>query len=157
LLGCSNAGHHPAHTFFVCTPDISCMQDRDFVSAARLAFDLKHPGRLLSVIQRTAGSVAVGGAAGQEARKLLSGLGRRTAACADRFCIRDPLKRHCDWGGCSRSKGQESAAGIGAYPCCLCRPVLYLLCAAVVGGAAGQEMCRLLPGFVYYTCAERCC
>eukprot|EP00983_Pelagomonas_calceolata_P079159 1154560-Pelagomonas_calceolata.AAC.5 len=50
------------------------MQDHDFASAARLAFDLKHPGRLLSVIQRTAGGVAVGGSAGQEARRLLSGL-----------------------------------------------------------------------------------
>jgi len=74
-------------------------QDHDYASAARLAFALKHPGRLLSVVQRTAGSIAVGvvqrtagsiavgGTAGQEARQLLSGLVRvRARECVCFFC-----------------------------------------------------------------------
>jgi hypothetical protein len=40
-------------------PHFLLLQAHDYVSAARLAFDLKHPGRLLTVIQRAASAAVM--------------------------------------------------------------------------------------------------
>lgn len=49
-----------------------CPQDRDYATAARLAFDLKHPGRLLACVNQAASGVGGGGRVGVQ--QLLTGL-----------------------------------------------------------------------------------
>lgn len=69
----TDAGQHPTMCVYVYLCMCSCrpVQDGDYATAARIAFALKHPGRLLSVLQRAAASKrtapgSVGGG-GQEA------------------------------------------------------------------------------------------
>ncbi len=65
------------------------MQDNEYASAAKLAFALRHPGRLLAVVQRAAAAAAGAGAyalalgptstavaAGQHTHELLASLVR---------------------------------------------------------------------------------
>lgn len=62
---------------------VLCLQDGDYATAARLAFQLRHPGRLLDVLRRQPGGPAAAMAALQ---RLVGQLEEQDLATALSYC-----------------------------------------------------------------------